>query len=133
MTLAMTGLNDFSNEKYLNLETFRRSGAGVRTPVWFAAAPGADGAIRLYVYSAAEAGKVKRIRRSDVVRVAPCTAGGTITGGWVEARAGLVTGNALEQGMRLLNRKYWPWKGLLDILSRLRQGAKRVMIENRAA
>jgi PPOX class probable F420-dependent enzyme len=129
----MTGLNDFSGEKYLNLETFRRSGAGVRTPVWFAAAPGADGDICLYVYSAAEAGKVKRIRHRDTVRIAPCTASGTITGQWMEARAGLVTGNALEHGMRLLNRKYWPWKSLLDIFSRLRPGAKRVMIEIRAA
>jgi PPOX class probable F420-dependent enzyme len=127
----MTGLNDFSGEKYLNLETFRRSGEGVRTPVWFAAAPGADGAIKLYVYSTAEAGKVKRIRHRDAVRIAPCTASGTITGGWVETRASFVTGNALEQGMRLLNRKYWPWKSLLDIFSRLRPGAKRVMIEIR--
>jgi PPOX class probable F420-dependent enzyme len=131
MPLAMTGLGDFSGEKYLNLETFRQSGAGVRTPVWFAAAPGADGAMRLYVYSAADAGKVKRIRHTGAVRIAPCTASGTITGGWVEARAGFVTGNELDQGMRLLNRKYWPWKSLLDILARLRPGAKRVLIEIR--
>jgi PPOX class probable F420-dependent enzyme len=133
VALAMTGLNDFAGEKYLSLETFRRSGAGVRTPVWFAAAPGADGAIRLYVYSAAEAGKVKRIRHNDVVRIAACTVSGTITGDWVDARAGFVTGNELDQGMRLINRKYWPWKRLLDILSRLRPGSKRVMIEIRAA
>jgi len=133
MTLAMTGLNDFSGEKYLNLETFRRSGTGVRTPVWFAAAPGGDGTVRLYVYSAAEAGKVKRIRRRDTVRIAPCTASGTITGDWVEARASFVTGSELDQGMRLINRKYWPWKSLLDVLSRLRPGARRVMIEVRAA
>jgi uncharacterized protein len=125
----MTGLSDFSDEKYLNLETFRRSGAGVRTPVWFVAAPGSEPA--LYVYSAAEAGKVKRIRHRDTVRIAPCTARGVITGQWVEARAGLVTGNTLTQGMRLLNRKYWPWKSLLDFLSLLRPGAKRVMIEIR--
>jgi len=130
---TMTGLNDLSGEKYLSLETFRRSGAGVRTPVWFAAASDANGALILYVYSAAEAGKVKRIRRNDVVRVAPCTASGTITGGWVEARAGFVTGKEMDQGMRLLNRKYWPWKSLLDILSRLRPAARRVMIEIRAA
>lgn len=129
----MTGLSDFSGEKYLNLETFRRTGAAVRTPVWFASAPSADGAIRLYVYSAANAGKVKRIRHSNMVRIAPCTVSGTITGGWVEARAGFVTGNELHQGMRLLNRKYWPWKSLLDILSRLRPGARRVMIEIWAA
>jgi uncharacterized protein len=133
MAVAMTGLNGFSGEKYLSLETVRRSGAGVRTPVWFASAPRPDGAVRLYVYSAAEAGKVKRIRRRDAVRIAPCTASGKITGDWVEARASFVTGNELQQGMQLLNRKYWPWKSLLDSLSRLRPKAKRVMIEIRAA
>ena len=122
-----------SAKSTLNLETFRRSGAGVRTPVWFASAPSADGAMRLYVYSAAEAGKVKRIRHNNVVRIAPCSASGTITGAWMEARAGFVTGDELDRGMRLLNRKYWPWKSLLDILSRLRPGARRVMIELHAA
>jgi len=29
----------FAKAKYLNLETFRKSGIGVRTPVWFAQAP----------------------------------------------------------------------------------------------
>lgn len=28
----------FANAKYLNLETFRKRGTGVRTPVWFAQA-----------------------------------------------------------------------------------------------
>ncbi len=129
----MTGLHDFIGEKYLSLETFRRSGAGVRTPVWFATADGADGAIRLYVYSTADAGKVKRVRHNDAVRIAPCTVSGAITGGWIDARAGVVTGDAAEQGMRLLNRKYWPWKSLLDVLSRLRPGRNRAMIEIRAA
>ncbi len=125
----MTELKDVSSEKYLNLETFRRSGLGVRTPVWFAAKPDGNGGIRLYIYSKAAAGKVRRIRHNGKVRIAPCTVTGVITGNWVEARAGLVTGAALDEGMRLLNRKYWPWKNVLDILSQLRPGAERAMIE----
>ena len=30
----------FAKAKYLNLETFRKTGVGVRTPVWFAQNPG---------------------------------------------------------------------------------------------
>ena len=34
----MTGsaLSQFANEKYLNLETYRKNGTPVLTPVWFA-------------------------------------------------------------------------------------------------
>ena len=28
-------LEEFENQKYINLETFRKSGVGVKTPVWF--------------------------------------------------------------------------------------------------
>jgi steroid 5-alpha reductase family enzyme len=31
----MTQLEPFAHQQYLNIETFRKSGAGVRTPVWF--------------------------------------------------------------------------------------------------
>jgi PPOX class probable F420-dependent enzyme len=128
----MTGLNDFADQRYLSLETFRRSGEGVRTPVWFAAASHPDGDLRLYVYSGADAGKTKRITRSAAVRIAPCTVRGTITGAWVEARASVVTDDEFDRGMQLLNRKYWPWKSMLDLLSRLRPTARRVMIEIQA-
>jgi len=31
----MNSLEQFSKMKYLNLETFRKSGQGMQTPVWF--------------------------------------------------------------------------------------------------
>ena len=50
---------------FLNLETFRKNGEGVRTPVWFAADPATDirsrGA-KLYIYTIENTGKVKRVR-----------------------------------------------------------------------
>ena len=59
-------LNQFAGEKYINLETFRKSGAAVATPVWFAEDLGV-----FYVYSLANAGKVKRIRNNPRVRLMP--------------------------------------------------------------
>src|SRR5215469_6820762 len=87
-------------QKYLSLETFRKNGAGVKTPVWFAADPtndlsGADA--RLYAYTMGETGKVKRIRNSARARVAPCSARGTVTGPWVDATAQIITGPEAEQ------------------------------------
>ena len=116
-------------EKYISLETYRKSGAGVRTPVWFAAGP--DGV--LYVYTTANAGKTKRIRRSGAVKIAPCDARGKITGAWIDAQAGLVEGEAYALGMRLLNRKYWPLKQVLDLSVLLFARHQRVMIAIRRA
>ena len=64
------------------LETFRKNGAGVRTPVWFAQQSG-----DFLLYSAPDAGKVKRIRNNPKVRVAPCDIRGNLRGAWVDARA----------------------------------------------
>ena len=76
-------------ERYLSLATFRRSGEEVRTPVWFACAPGSGGR-SLWVYTNAKSGKVKRIRRDARARVAACDVRGRIHGEWLDARARLV-------------------------------------------
>lgn len=100
------GDETLAGKRYLNLETYRSSGKGVRTPVWFAAAPQDSGRPRLYVYTTADSGKVKRIRRASVVKIAPCDARGRVTGGWIAARAEIVGGAEFVAGMTLLDRKY---------------------------
>jgi PPOX class probable F420-dependent enzyme len=103
--------------KYLNIETFRKSGQGVRTPVWFAGEPDDDAPEKVYVYSTSDSGKAKRIRNNGRVRVAPCDVRGKVLGEWIDARAEIVTGADAEHGMQLLNKKYMPWKQLLDFFS----------------
>ena len=100
--------------KYLNLETYRRTGTPVRTPVWFAADDQNPGS--LFVYTELNAGKVKRIRNNSSVRIAPCNMRGTVKGEWVAATARLVEGAESDRGHALLNRKYWP-KRLVDFFS----------------
>lgn len=118
------GFAQFAGQKYLNLETFRKSGQGVKTPVWFAAeaSPRLDSNdARLYVYTIGASGKVKRIRNNPRVNVAPCDMRGGLKGEWVPARAELLTGTEAEHGMQLLNKKYAPWKQLLDFLAMFRK------------
>jgi PPOX class probable F420-dependent enzyme len=104
-------------QKYINLETFRKNGQGVRTPVWFAGEPEQGVPEKLYVYSTADSGKAKRIRNNPKVRVAPCDARGKLLGEWIDARAEIVTGAEAEHGIKLLKKKYFPWKQLLDFFS----------------
>ncbi len=102
-------------ESYLNLATFRRSGAAVETPVWFAERNG-----RLYAFSAGDAGKVKRLRNDPRIRVAPCTVRGRVTGAWIEGRARIVADPALESAAYSALRQKYGWQmRLADLGSRL--------------
>src|SRR4029450_1784562 len=83
------------------LESFERDGTPVQTPVWFAEDQGV-----LYIYTLANAGKVKRIRRNPHIRLAPCTMRGTVIGPWVEAEATIVDATTAAHGHALLRQKY---------------------------
>ena len=101
--------------RYLSLATYRASGAEVATPVWFAAVDDT-----VYVFTAGDSGKVKRLGRSSRARVAPCNARGTLDGPWQEATARLVTEvTAIDRAQAALDRKYGWQKWLLDLGSRL--------------
>jgi uncharacterized protein len=117
-------LTQFSGEKYLNIETFRKNGVGVRTPVWFAASgpiePDRDDVV-LYLYTLPDSGKMKRMRNNRRVRIGPCSMSGGLRGTWVDAEARFVEGTEAQHANRMLNRKYWPWKSLLQLAGRLRR------------
>jgi PPOX class probable F420-dependent enzyme len=99
---------------YVLLTTFRRDGTAVPTPVWVAPDAGA-----LLVWTAANSGKVKRIRHDATVSVAPCTARGRPTGPAVAARATVEDGSA---AVAAIKRKYRVQGRLYIWLSQLRRG-----------
>ncbi len=91
------------NQKYISLTTFRRSGVGVSTPVWFAEQGG-----RLYVVTEKISGKSKRIRNNSNVRVAPCTIRGKVTGPEFAGKARIVPdGEESVAARKLIRQKYW--------------------------
>jgi len=123
------GFAAFAGHKYLNLETFKKSGEGVKTPVWFAADPSASldsNDAKLYVYTIGVSGKVKRIRNNPRVKIAPCDMRGRVLGEWVEARVAIVTSEEAARGMRLLNKKYFPWKQMLNFFAMFRRRERTV-------
>jgi PPOX class probable F420-dependent enzyme len=104
-----------ADARYFNLATFRRDGREVATPVWFASADGA-----CYVFSAGDAGKVKRIRAGSRARVAACDVRGRLLGEWHDASARLVTDPAeVQRAYRALRSKYGLAMAALDWLARL--------------
>jgi PPOX class probable F420-dependent enzyme len=113
----------FAHAKYLNLETFRKTGVGIRTPVWFAQEPGRE---VFYVYSEADAGKIKRVRNNPKVRIAPCNFRGNLLGAWVDARARICQPDEALHGQQLLRDKYW-LKKLGDFFGRLLHHKNKVL------
>jgi PPOX class probable F420-dependent enzyme len=94
--------NEFKGKKYLNLETFRKSGEGVKTPVWFVM----DGNI-IYIQTQAHSGKVKRIHNNGIVSIAPCTVDGRVTGEWMNVFARNVNEDTVIKNVdQLLGKKY---------------------------
>jgi uncharacterized protein len=104
-----------ARSRYLNLGTYRRSGAVVDTPLWFAARNG-----RLVAFTQAGSGKVKRLRASPRARVAPCDVRGRLRGEWQAARV-QIAGDAqrAEAGLDALRARYgWQFR-VLEAIARL--------------
>ncbi len=92
------------------------------TPMWFTEDNGT-----LYVYSLANAGKVKRIRNNAKVRVVPSDLRGKPKGEWIEAKAQILDERGAELANKLLNKKYGWMKRIGDLFSRLRKREKVVI------
>ena len=115
-------LEQFAGQKYISLETFKKNGQGVKTPVWFVLHKSV-----FYVYTEADSWKVKRIRNSPRVRVAVCNMRGDIKGPWLDATASLVDGDERLAADKLLDQKYF-LKKVFNFLTRINRH-KRAMIK----
>jgi uncharacterized protein len=122
----VNSLDQFSKKKYLNLETFRKSGESMCTPVWFVQ----DGDI-LYVRTMANSGKVKRIRNNGSVNIVPCKMDGSSTGTWVPVNAKEITDmEVFTKVDRLLDRKYGLMRKMFSLGS-ARHGRQDTILEIR--
>jgi hypothetical protein len=107
----------FAGQKYMSLETVRKNGTAIRTPVWFASEPPTGAPATIYFYTIGDTGKVKRIRNNPRVRIAPCDMRGNVKGSWVDARAEILPADGAKHGMKLIDRKYMPLRQILGFLS----------------
>jgi uncharacterized protein len=117
---------ELSQQQYINLETFRKSGAGVKTPVWFVV----DGE-SVFVRTVASSGKVKRIRNFSNVNIAPCKSDGALLGEWAPAQAREVRDEQIERKVdQMLDKKYGLLKKMFSLTSSIR-GWKYTLVEIR--
>ena len=112
-----------AGEKYINLETYRKNGRGVRTPVWFVESSSDDGSI-LYVRTSDDTGKYKRIRNTPSVQVAPCDMRGSVKGKWVKGEARIASEEEKLKAFKMLEKKY----GIIYKMTRMFMSRKNYVV-----
>ena len=94
-------LEQFIEQKYINLETYKKDGTPIRTPVWFVI----DNDL-IYVITMESTGKVKRLKNNQEVRIVSCSFKGKPKNGWVNAKAEKITGEEADKAIKLRKKKY---------------------------
>lgn len=124
----MARFQELAAARYISLESYRRNGEAVATPVWITADAGA-----LYCWTLTDTGKVRRIRENANVRLAKCDAVGNLEGDWVAAQAQILDSPAaLKAQLRRLRAKYG-WKFVAYRLISVLRRAPTTAIEFRPA
>jgi PPOX class probable F420-dependent enzyme len=119
-------ISELGNAKYIALETFRKNGEGVITPVWVTM----EGD-KLYVWTMGDSWKVKRIRKNSRVRLAVSDVRGNPKSEWIEATATVLDSPEDEARQRQrLASKYRIMYRLFALMYKIRRDdSTRVAIE----
>jgi PPOX class probable F420-dependent enzyme len=94
-------LAQLAEHKYINLETYKKNGQPVRTPVWFVINDG-----QIFVTTRPETGKVKRLKNNQAVKIMPCGMKGESKGEWISATARFANETESENAVKLRNKRY---------------------------
>ncbi len=116
------GVSQLVGQKHLAIESYRKNGEAVRTPVWFIERNGT-----LFVRTDRDTGKVKRIRRNPRIRVAPCTIRGKPRGDWISAEARFAGAEEAEKAYQLLKQKYGLQYRLIRFIGKLQRGPSKAV------
>jgi uncharacterized protein len=110
MSRSSDRISVLSKHQYINLETYRKNGKAVTTPVWFTIDDES-----ILVVTGNKTGKIKRLKNNPKVRVAPSGIRGQPKGEWLTGNAVLADSAQLEHALNLRIKKY----GFKAKLSRL--------------
>ncbi|MFD0730883.1 PPOX class F420-dependent oxidoreductase [Planotetraspora mira] len=101
--VGMTWLDETIRGRHISLITFRKNGQAVPTPVGFVV----DGD-ELFVLTARDSGKVKRLRNNTSVVVTPCDGRGRVAEGTssMKGTARLLDETETARVRRLMSRRY---------------------------
>jgi uncharacterized protein len=110
-------ITELGKSEYLLLTTYRKNGTPVATPVWVVG----EGDV-IYAWSAKDTGKVKRLRNSGKVDIAPCDFKGNPKGDSKPAHAQLMSDDESDHVRNLIVKKYGFMGRLTMFGSKIRRG-----------
>ena len=94
--------DQFIDQKYLSLETYKRDNTPIQTPVWFVIDND-----QLYITTKETTGKVKRLRNNQNARIAVCSMKGDIKSNWVDVGLEKISEESdVEKIIKLRKKKY---------------------------
>lgn len=99
--MSSDNLAMLQQHKYINLETYKKNGQAVRTPVWFMISDGL-----IFVMTTENRGKVKRIKNNQTVKIMPCGMRGESKGDWINGKARFADESETQNAIKLRHKKY---------------------------
>ena len=94
--------DQFIDQKYLSLETYKRDNTPIQTPVWFV-----TDKEQFYITTKETTGKVKRLRNNQNARIAVCSMKGDIKSNWVNVGLEKIPEESdVEKIVKLRKKKY---------------------------
>ena len=105
-------LEPFLDQKYINLETYKKDGTPIRTPVWFVIDKNL-----IYVITRDSTGKVKRLGSNQNVRIVSCSFKGEPKNEWVKGAAEKITGDKADKAIKLRKKKCGMFARLIGIFT----------------
>jgi PPOX class probable F420-dependent enzyme len=94
-------IRQFNDAKYINLETFKKNGTSVPTPVWFVVENEF-----IFVVTRSGTGKVRRVRNNPNVRIVPSGFRGKPRGTWKDGVAKILDSEDSDRIVQLRDKKY---------------------------
>ena len=95
-------LEQFTDQKYINLETYRKDQTPVKTHDWFIINND-----RIHITTKETTGKVKRLRNNQTARIAICSIKGDIKSNWVNVDVQkIIQESDVEKIIKLRKKKY---------------------------
>jgi len=108
-------MSQFTESKYKNIETYKKNGSGVRTPVWFIIHQGL-----IYFRTDKKSGKVKRLKNNPHVKIAPCDIRGNVKNEWLDRKVHFANSEESAIVYAMIGKKYGVKAKLVRIVNNIR-------------
>jgi hypothetical protein len=108
-------LETFEKAKYINIQTFKKNGQPISTPVWFIIKDN-----KIFFRTGHKSGKIKRIRNNNNVKFALCDIRGKIKGEWREGIA-KIENDSNKIILSKINKKYGISSKLMKIFYKIKK------------